>query len=473
MNNDVQVIDATLKNVLPKNVGTFEKIGPNTWKWALLFAYFAMVVDGVDIMLLSYSLTSLKTEFGLSTFQAGALGSASLAGMGIGGILGGWACDRYGRVKTIAHSVTFFSIATCLLGFTHSFEQFMALRFIGALGIGALYMACNTLMAEYVPTKNRTTVLGTLQTGQTVGYIVATLLAGSIIPEHGWRVLFFITVIPAFINIFLKRFVPEPKSWQVSKIEAAQGVNKAKVEIKQKSEKNSSIYKKIFSNFKHRKMFLLWMTTAFFLQFGYYGINNWMPSYLETEVHMNFKSLTSYMVGSYTAMILGKILAGYLADKFNRRAVFVFGTIASAVFLPIIIFFNTPENILFLLITFGFLYGIPYGVNATYMAESFSTDVRGTAIGGAYNIGRVGAAIAPATIGFLASGGTFMTAFIVMGAAYFIAGVLPGLFIQDRQYDPQQAASDQQQDEDELKSLIEVERETQPKPTLNSSLSAK
>lgn len=48
------------------------------------------------------------------------------------------------------------------------------------------------------------------------------------------------------------------------------------------------------------------MTTAFFLQFGYYGINNWMPSYLETEVHMNFKNLTSYMVGSYTAMILGK-----------------------------------------------------------------------------------------------------------------------------------------------------------------------
>ncbi len=89
MNNDVQTIAATAKSALPRNIGTYEKIGPNTWKWALLFAYFAMVVDGVDIMLLSYSLTSLKTEFGLSTFQAGALGSASLAGMGIGGILGG------------------------------------------------------------------------------------------------------------------------------------------------------------------------------------------------------------------------------------------------------------------------------------------------------------------------------------------------------------------------------------------------
>lgn len=438
MNNDVQAVASPNMSKWPSNLGTYERISSHTWKFALLFAYFAMVVDGVDIMLLSYSLTSLKTEFGLSTFQAGALGSASLAGMGIGGILGGWACDKFGRVRTIAHSVTFFSVATCLLGFTQSFEQFMSLRFIGALGIGALYMACNTLMAEYVPTSYRTTVLGTLQTGQTVGYIVATLLAGAIIPEHGWRILFFITVIPAAINIILQRFVPEPKSWQLSKIKSL-SPQIQDVVTPQEQPKSQSIYKQIFANLKHRKMFLLWMSTAFFLQFGYYGINNWMPSYLETEVNMNFKSLTSYMVGSYTAMILGKILAGYLADKFNRRAIFVFGTLASAIFLPIIIFFNTPDNILFLLITFGFLYGIPYGVNATYMAESFSTDVRGTAIGGAYNIGRVGAAIAPATIGFLASGGTFTMAFIIMGAAYFIAGVLPGLFIRDRQYDPQKA----------------------------------
>lgn len=437
MNNDVQLgREASIKS-LPKNVGTYERIGPNTWKWALLFTYFAMVVDGVDIMLLSYSLTSLKVDFSLTTFQAGALGSASLAGMGIGGVLGGWACDKFGRVKTIANAVTFFSVATCLLGFTQNYEQFMALRFIGALGIGALYMACNTLMAEYVPTQYRTTILGTLQTGQTVGYIVATVLAGAVIPDHGWRMLFFITVLPAFVNMFLQRFVPEPKSWQLMKIDQLEGkkpTEKIKVKVQPKS---GSIYKQIFSNFKHRKMFLLWMTTAFFLQFGYYGINNWMPSYLETELNMNFKSLTSYMVGSYTAMILGKIVAGYLADKFNRRGVFVFGTIASAIFLPVIIFFNTPDNILYLLVTFGFLYGIPYGVNATYMAESFSTDIRGTAIGGAYNIGRVGAAIAPATIGFLASGGTFEMAFIVMGIAYFVAGVLPGLFIRDRQYDPQ------------------------------------
>lgn len=108
-----------------------------------------------------------------------------------------------------------------------------------------------------------------------------------------------------------------------------------------------------------------------------------------------------------------------------------------AIFLPIIVLFQSPENILWMLVVFGFLYGIPYGVNATYMTESFEAKFRGSAVGGAYNIGRLGAAIAPAAIGFLASHGSIGIGFLVMGAAYFICGVIPALFIRDKQFDPQ------------------------------------
>ena len=443
MNNDIQAEAGSLSRKLPSNIGTVHRIHKNTWKIAFVFAFISLVIDGVDIMLLSFSLTSLKAEFGLTSFQAGMLGSSSLAGMALGGITGGWACDKFGRVKTIAWSVVFFSIMTCILGFTQSYEQFMILRFIGAFGLGSLYMACNTLMAEYVPTKYRTTVLGTLQTGQTIGYIVATLLAGAIIPDHGWRMLFYVTIVPAAFALIFMRFVPEPASWQEAKIEQFKRKElkiEPIVEAIASKAPSESVYKRIFGHTQHRKMFLLWMTTAAFLQFGYYGVNNWMPTYLETELNMNFKALTGYMVGAYTAMILGKIIAGYAADKLGRRVTFVFGTVATAAFLPVIIFYNTPSNIAYLLITFGFLYGIPYGVNATYMAETFATDVRGTAIGGAYNMGRLGAAIAPATIGIIAAGGSFTMAFIVMGTAYFVAGVIPGFFIRERQYDPQQSS---------------------------------
>ena len=153
---------------------TLSKIGPNTWKIAFVFAFLALLVDGADLMLLSYSLNSLIAEFGLTSVEAGMLGSFTLLGMAIGGIFGGWACDRFGRVRVVVISILLFSILTCGLGFTRSYVEFATLRFFASLGLGSLYIASNTLMAEYVPTKYRTTVLGTLQAGWTVGYIVAT-----------------------------------------------------------------------------------------------------------------------------------------------------------------------------------------------------------------------------------------------------------------------------------------------------------
>ncbi|MEI2514179.1 MFS transporter [Acinetobacter soli] len=404
-------------------------LSPHTWKIAFFFAFLALLVDGADLMLLSYSLNSIKAEFQLSSVQAGMLGSFTLAGMAIGGIFGGWACDQFGRVRIVVISILLFSVLTCGLGLTQNFIQFSILRFFASLGLGSLYIACNTLMAEYVPTRYRTTVLGTLQAGWTVGYIVATLLAGWIIPDHGWRMLFYVAIVPVLIAVLMHFSVPEPQAWYHSRNDL-NGQN---------TNTQESALKRIFADRRNRKMFILWALTAGFLQFGYYGVNNWMPSYLESELGMKFKEMTAYMVGTYSAMILGKVLAGYMADKLGRRFTYAFGAIGTAIFLPLIVFYNSPDNILFLLIAFGFLYGIPYGVNATYMTESFPTHIRGSATGGAYNVGRLGAAIAPATIGFLASGGSIGLGFLVMGAAYLICGVIPALLIKEKQYDPQQS----------------------------------
>ncbi|MCF3128732.1 MFS transporter [Acinetobacter soli] len=404
-------------------------LSPHTWKIAFFFAFLALLVDGADLMLLSYSLNSIKAEFQLSSVQAGMLGSFTLAGMAIGGIFGGWACDQFGRVRIVVISILLFSVLTCGLGLTQNFIQFSILRFFASLGLGSLYIACNTLMAEYVPTRYRTTVLGTLQAGWTVGYIVATLLAGWIIPDHGWRMLFYVAIVPVLIAVLMHFLVPEPQAWYHSRNDLTGQDNNTQ----------KSALKRIFAEPRNRKMFILWALTAGFLQFGYYGVNNWMPSYLESELGMKFKEMTAYMVGTYSAMILGKVLAGYMADKLGRRFTYAFGAIGTAIFLPLIVFYNSPDNILFLLIAFGFLYGIPYGVNATYMTESFPTHIRGSATGGAYNVGRLGAAIAPATIGFLASGGSIGLGFLVMGAAYLICGVIPALLIKEKQYDPQQS----------------------------------
>ena len=114
---------------------------------AFILCSLILLADGVDLAFLAYSLTSIKAEFNLTTVQAGALGSWSL----VGGVIGGWACDRFGRVKVIVFYMILASSLSCTLGFVESYHQFLIIRSIAAIGLGSLYIACNTLMSEYVP----------------------------------------------------------------------------------------------------------------------------------------------------------------------------------------------------------------------------------------------------------------------------------------------------------------------------------
>lgn len=72
-----------------------------------------------------------------------------------------------------------------MTGFAQSYGQLAILRIITCMGLGCLYIGCNTLMSEMVPTKYRTTVLATLMTGYTLGSLTITGLSGWIIPEFG------------------------------------------------------------------------------------------------------------------------------------------------------------------------------------------------------------------------------------------------------------------------------------------------
>jgi AAHS family cis,cis-muconate transporter-like MFS transporter len=392
------------------------------WIVVLISGFLGLMVDGMDFMFLSYSLPSLIKEFHIDKVQAGSLASYTLLGMAVGGFFGGWAADRFGRVRVVVWTIMLFSLTTGLLALTHSYWQFAALRFVSALGLGAEYVVSNTLMAEYVPTKRRTTVLGTLQAGWSLGYVVAALTAGAIVPSHGWRPLFLVALLPVLLALVIRRAVPEPASWQ--RVRAP------------KSSRRVGAWQEVFATPARRRLFVLWTLTSCFLQFGNYGVNNWMPTYLVSELKFDFTKMTGYLVSTYSALSHGKIVAGYLADKFGRRWIFVLGGVGTAAFLPIIVWLHTPANIIILLTVFGFLYGVPYGVNATYMTESFETNIRATAVGGAYNIGRVGAAIGPALIGLIATNYSIGLGLATMGAAYLVTAIIPAIGIPEKLCDP-------------------------------------
>ena len=403
-----------MKNQGTPDVRQFDPAG----KLVAAAVFVALIVDGMDLQVLALSVPSISKELALSSVSAGALSAWTLLGMGIGGVLAGWLADRLGRVRVVWWSVFIFSVFTGLIALSQTYWQIAFMRFISGFGIAALYSIGTLLAAEYVPTRIRTTVLGTLQAGWSVGYVIAALLSAYILPIYGWRVLFACAIVPGIITLILLWRVSDPPSWAL----APRSV--------------SSTFGAIWSDVPVRRTFLLWTAAAIALQFGYYGANSWLPSYLVKDLGVNVQNTGWYIAGTYTMMVLGKVVTGYLADIVGRRVIWIVAGSLTAVYLPILIYAATPGNVAYLLLLFGFLYGAPYAVNSTYLSESFPAGVRGTAVGTSYNLGRIGSTLSPLLIGVAASSYSIGLGIGLLGISYAICALVPGLFIREKMYDP-------------------------------------
>lgn len=390
----------------------------------MLAVFVGLVADGMDLQMLSLALPNLANELHFSTIMGGALATYTLIGMAGGGFLGGWAADRFGRVRVTGWAIGSFTVTTVALAFTHGYLQFAIVRFLSGLGLGCLYSIGNVLAAEYVPGKIRTTVLGILQAGWSVGYVVAAVLSTRILPDFGWRPLFAFAVVPGIVCLILLRGVKDPDSWFVAR-QAARA-----------SGARQNEYRKIWADKETRVTFMFWCGTSIALQFGYFGANTWLPSYLVSDLGVNLKNMGWYMAATYTCMIVGKVAAGVLADTFGRRLVWVGTGLATAAALPLIMFLATPVSVAYLLPVFGLLYGAPYAVLATYMSESFPTPVRATGMAAAYAIGRTGATLSPLLIGWAATEYSITLGIALLGVSYAICAVIPGFFIREKMYDP-------------------------------------
>jgi AAHS family cis,cis-muconate transporter-like MFS transporter len=390
--------------------------------------FVALVIDGMDLQMLALALPDISKELHLSSVRAGALSTYSLFGMGIGGILAGWLADRIGRVRVVWWAVLTFSMLTGVIALCQSYWQIAVMRFVSGFGIGALYSIGTLLAAEYVPTKTRTTVLGTLQAGWSVGYVIAALLSSYVLPQLGWRSLFGCAIVPGIVALALLWRAPDPPSWAASR------------RGPRLTEPAASPFRTLWLERPLRRTFLLWTVAAIALQFGYYGANSWLPSYLVKDLGVNVQSMGWYVAGTYTMMVIGKIVTGYLADLVGRRAMWIVSGILTAVYLPILVYAATPSNVAYLLLLFGFLYGAPYAINSTYLSESFPGEVRATAVATSYNLGRVGSMLSPLLIGMAATNHSIGLGIALLGISYAICALVPGLSIQEKMFDPRAIA---------------------------------
>ena len=178
----------------PTAIDATDLLDRSTWSGYQKFLIFAtaltIVLDGVDNQLLPNAVPALIREWGLprSAFtNALALGPF---GMMLGGLLGGWIGDRWGRRPALLASVVAFGAFTAALAFVNSISALAALRFLAGLGLGGAMPNAATLASEYVPARNRPLAVTLTIVSIPLGGALAGEVAARIIPAQGWRVLF-------------------------------------------------------------------------------------------------------------------------------------------------------------------------------------------------------------------------------------------------------------------------------------------
>lgn len=155
--------------------------------WLLCAA--VLLLDGYDLTVIALLAPDLVKAFGFPAASLGVVFSAGLAGMAVGGPLGGWIGDRHGRKLPIAASCGLFGAATLGLLAATTVAQLAACRFFVGLGLGVALTSAIALCAEFAPGSIRSRVLALAGTFVPVGAIVPGVLTATFVPRFGWRLL--------------------------------------------------------------------------------------------------------------------------------------------------------------------------------------------------------------------------------------------------------------------------------------------
>jgi len=394
--------------------------GITRYQWLVLFiAWLGWVFDAMDAtiyaIVLHPALHDLLHSGGgpPTTEQIGWYGgiifSIFLIGWAIGGITFGILADRFGRTKVLIATIIIYAVFTGAAALAETWWHLALSRFLTALGIGGEWAAGAAIVAETWPEDKRAKAAGILQSAWAVGFFLAAIF-NLTLKDYGWRMLFLIGILPAFVALLVRWWVKEPERWSRAH--------------EQKPAPLSAIFE---GNL--RRATLVGSALAFVAVFGLWGATNWAPTLVRELPDIkgaDAATLAKYVSYAIMALNAGAIFGylgfGPLADRFGRRPVFAFMCLGSFVMLPITYLVPTSySGVLMLLPILGFFNNGIFSGFPIYLPELYPTILRATGAGFCFNAGRVLASASPFLTGWLVTTlGTFGRAASTVALIYLL-----------------------------------------------------
>jgi AAHS family benzoate transporter-like MFS transporter len=402
-----------------------------------LWCFYAIAFDGYDIAMYGVGLPCMMKDLHLTPIQAGAVGSYSLFGMMLGALILAPIADRYGRKKVLIVCMLLFSIFTLGAGIAPNLTWFTVMRFIAAIGMGALMPNLISMMTEYSPLKSRAIVVAAMYIGYAIGGILASLIGMYIIPiTNDWRVLYYIGAFPLMTLPFFIKLFPESLTYYLSIkntgkiVEILNKVNPAgnyteKDQFQFKtidSGVKKSPVTKLFTNKRAFSTICIWAGVFCTLMMAY-GLNTWLPKMMQAN-GFSISSSLSFNLVLCVGQIVGSLGGGYFVEKIGHRRVLVTMFFIGAVTFVLLSMTHNVTALYILILLGGACTVGAMNLANPYITEFYPREIRATGMGYALGIGRIGSILAPTLVALiLATGISPSLAFATFAVPSIIAAI--------------------------------------------------
>ncbi len=229
--------------------------------------------------------------------------------------------------------------------FAPSLKVFMILRVFFGIAMGGEWGVGAALAFETLPAEGRGFFSGVLQEGYVVGYLMAALIYGTLFPLVGWRGMFVIGALPAFLVIYIRTKVDESPAWVQGQVSR---------------EAEGRLGRDIFANLG---IFVFMVVLMFAFNSYSHGAQDLYPTFLQKD-----HKLSPHIVG-------------------GRRKAITIAVLLSIPLIPLWVYSRTLPALALGGFLMQFMVQGAWGVIPAHLNELSPPGVRGTLPGFAYQVG--------------------------------------------------------------------------------------
>lgn len=334
---------------------------------AVLAGFLGWTLDAFDFFVVVFLFDTLAHQFAVTKKEIVLTTTATLAMRPVGALLFGLLADRYGRRIPLMANVIYFSAIELACGFAPNFTVFLVLRALFGIGMGGEWGVGASLAMEAAPPKLRGILSGILQSGYSIGYLLAAIAARFLLPAWGWRPMFWIGALPALLALYIRSKVPESEAW------------------KQHRAASTGEVLRIVAGQWRRFLYLVLLMT--FMMFLSHGTQDLYPDFLQ-EVHKVSAATRANIAIIYNVgAVVGAILFGLVSQAAGRRKGMLAALALSLLVIPLWAF---SESLTVLIVgAFIMQMGVQgaWGVIPVHLNELSADAARGLMPGLAYQLG--------------------------------------------------------------------------------------